>query len=73
MLIQQLRELVTAEMVVRHDHGQVPPRVDYTMTPLGQSLVETLRPLCEWGTHHRARIEALPLTPGHATASARRA
>ena len=60
VLIQQLRELAAAEVLVRRDHHQVPPRVEYTMTPFGMTLVETLRPLCEWGTEHRARIAAMP-------------
>lgn len=60
VLIQQLRELAAAEMLVRRDYQQVPPKVDYTMTPFGMTLVETLRPLCKWGVEHRARIEAMP-------------
>ena len=60
VLIQQLRELAAAEVLVRRDYQQVPPKVDYTMTPFGMTLVETLRPLCEWGVEHRARIEAMP-------------
>ena len=47
-------------MLVRRDYQQVPPRVDYTVTPFGMTLIEMLRPLCEWGTEHRARIEAMP-------------
>ena len=61
VLIQQLRELAAAEVLIRHDYQQVPPKVDYTMTPFGMTLVETLRPLCEWGTEHRERIKAMPL------------
>ncbi|WP_174298559.1 winged helix-turn-helix transcriptional regulator [Sphingomonas bacterium] len=63
VLIQQLRELAAADVLVRHDHRQVPPKVDYTLTPFGMTLVETLRPLCEWGTEHRARIRAMPGAP----------
>lgn len=59
VLIQQLRELVIAEVLVRHDHQQVPPKVDYTITPFGMTLVEALLPLCEWGNEHRERIESL--------------
>ena len=59
VLIQQLRELVAAEVLVRHDHQQVPPKVEYTITPFGMTLVEALLPLCEWGNKHRARVEAL--------------
>ena len=59
VLIQQLRELAAAEVLVRRDYQQVPPKVDYTMTPFGMTLVETLRPLCAWGVEHRARVEAM--------------
>ena len=58
VLIVQLRELVAAEVVVRRDYRQVPPKVDYSMTPFGESLVEALLPLCEWGTRNRRRVEA---------------
>jgi DNA-binding HxlR family transcriptional regulator len=60
VLIQQLRELAAAEVLVRRDYRQVPPKVDYTMTPFGVTLAEALRPLCEWGTEHRARVGVVP-------------
>ncbi|WP_267396492.1 MULTISPECIES: helix-turn-helix domain-containing protein [unclassified Sphingomonas] len=59
VLIQQLRELAAAEVLTRHDYQEVPPKVDYTMTPFGMTLAETLRPLCEWGIEHRDRIKAV--------------
>lgn len=58
VLIQQLRELVAAEVLIRHDYRQVPPKVDYTITPFGMTLVEALLPLCMWGTEHRERVAA---------------
>ncbi|MBA4806912.1 helix-turn-helix domain-containing protein [Brevundimonas sp.] len=68
VLIQQLRDLVATGVLVRRDYQQVPPKVDYLLTPFGMSLVEALLPLCDWGSLHRARIEALeaPLE-GHAS------
>ncbi|MBW6531257.1 helix-turn-helix transcriptional regulator [Sphingomonas sp. RRHST34] len=76
MLIQQLKELEADGIITRHDYQEVPPRVDYTLTPLGRSLAIALAPLCEWGsanmaavTHlleERARWQATP--PAHATA-----
>ena len=60
VLIQQLRELVAAEVLVRRDYQQVPPKVDYMMTSFGMTLVEALLPLCEWGTEQRARAKAMP-------------
>jgi DNA-binding HxlR family transcriptional regulator len=62
VLIQQLRELVAAEVLTRHDYQEVPPKVDYTLTPFGKTLLEALMPLCEWGIRHRAIVEATPMS-----------
>ncbi|MES3096580.1 winged helix-turn-helix transcriptional regulator [Sphingomonas aerolata] len=59
VLIQQLRELASAGVVVRHDYGEVPPKVDYTVTPFGMTLIEALLPLCEWGVRNRTRASAI--------------
>ena len=61
VLIQQLRELIAAGVLVRHDYKQVPPKVDYTITPFGRTLVQALLPLCDWGTEHRTRVEEMLL------------
>jgi DNA-binding HxlR family transcriptional regulator len=58
MLIQQLREMEADSIVSRTDFGQIPPRVEYALTPFGVSLSLALRPLCEWGTLHMGRIES---------------
>ena len=57
MLIQQLREMEADGIVARKDFQVIPPRVEYALTELGNSLAEVLRPLCEWGHEHMARIE----------------
>jgi DNA-binding HxlR family transcriptional regulator len=56
MLIQQLKELEADGIVLRTDHREVPPRVDYTLTPLGHSLADALAPLCAWGTENMAEV-----------------
>lgn len=56
MLIQQLKELEVDQIVTRTDYKEVPPRVDYTLTPLGRSLAEALVPLCTWGTENMAEV-----------------
>jgi DNA-binding HxlR family transcriptional regulator len=58
MLIQSLREMERDRIVIRKDFQEVPPRVEYSLTPFGVSLTAALRPLCEWGTKHMKRIEA---------------
>jgi len=59
VLIQQLRDLVAAGVLIRRDYQEVPPKVDYTITPFGMTLVQALLPLCDWGTEHRARVEQI--------------
>lgn len=65
VLIQQLRQLADAGVLTRHDHQQVPPKVDYTMTALGKTLVQALMPLCAWGTKHRAKVEEIMTRQPH--------
>lgn len=63
VLIQHLRELVAAGVLTRRDHQQLPPVVDYTLTPFGMTLVQALVPLCAWGVEHRAEVEAIMSSP----------
>jgi DNA-binding HxlR family transcriptional regulator len=57
MLIQHLKEMQADGIATRKDFKEVPPRVEYALTPFGQSLYGALAPLCEWGTLHMKRIE----------------
>ncbi|HEV7437475.1 MAG TPA: helix-turn-helix domain-containing protein [Pseudorhizobium sp.] len=52
MLTKQLRELEDAGLVTRTIFPVVPPRVDYALTPLGQSLEPVVTALRVWGTEH---------------------
>lgn len=49
MLTQQLRELEADGIVVRRVYAQVPPKVEYSLTPLGTRLLPVLESLCAWG------------------------
>lgn len=68
VLIQQLRELVAMDVLVRRDHQRVPPMVDYSLTVFGETLVQALAPLCEWGNQNRERVKKLA-DESNATAS----
>jgi DNA-binding HxlR family transcriptional regulator len=61
MLIQQLRELQADGVIDRTDFKEIPPRVEYALTPLGRTLAKALLPLCEWGSAHSSAIEAIRL------------
>jgi len=54
VLIQQLKDLEADHVLVRTDYREVPPRVDYALTPLGRSLADALVPLCTWGNENMA-------------------
>ena len=56
MLIQQLKELEADGLVKRTDYGEIPPRVDYSLTPLGFSLAKALVQLCTWGVENMAEV-----------------
>ncbi len=58
MLIQQLRQLEADGVIHREVYPEVPPRVDYSLTKFGKTLIEALEPLCDWGAQHQSRIEA---------------
>ncbi|WP_426400455.1 winged helix-turn-helix transcriptional regulator [Ralstonia sp. R-29] len=55
MLTLQLRELEADGVIVREVYPQVPPKVEYALTPLGESLAPVLISLREWGESYRAR------------------
>lgn len=52
MLTQQLRELEQDGIVNRISYNQVPPKVEYELSPYGWSLKSILDSLCSWGETH---------------------
>ena len=52
MLVQNLRNLERTGLVKRDVYPVVPPRVDYSLTSLGESLAEPLAVLGEWAYQH---------------------
>jgi DNA-binding HxlR family transcriptional regulator len=52
MLTQQLRELEADGLIDRAVFAQVPPRVEYTLTPFGESLLPVIKSMGEWGKNH---------------------
>ena len=52
MLTQQLRELESDNLITRKVYPVVPPKVEYTLSDLGQSLQPILNAMREWGTDY---------------------
>ena len=55
-LAKQLREMEADGLVEREDFGEIPPRVEYRLTPLGRSLEPVLAAMHEWALQHDAEI-----------------
>ena len=52
ILTRQLRELEEDEMVHREVYKEVPPKVEYSLTPKGKSFIPVLDIMGEWGKKH---------------------
>ena len=58
MLTVTLRGLERDGLVTRTVRPTVPPRVDYALTPMGRTLLNTVRNPLEWADQHRPEIDA---------------
>ena len=58
MLAQTLRRLEQDGLVSREVFPTVPPRVEYTLTPLGHSLLVPLRSMIEWAVDNHDAVRA---------------
>ena len=52
-LSQNLKELEKDGLIIRTVYPQIPPKVEYTLTDRGHSLVKVLDKLCDWGIENR--------------------
>lgn len=57
MLAQQLREMERDGIVSRTQYNEIPPRVEYQITELGQSLGPIFSTLAKWGADHATQLE----------------
>ena len=58
MLTLQLRELEADELITRKVYAEVPPRVEYTLTELGQALGPVIGALKQWGELYQHSMNA---------------
>jgi DNA-binding HxlR family transcriptional regulator len=52
-LSQNLKELERDQLITRKVYDQIPPKVEYSLTPRGQSLMQVLDQLCIWGEENK--------------------
>lgn len=59
VLTDQLKELEEDEIVIRTSYRESPPRVEYSLTEYGRTLIPVLATLREWGFKHLQQKPAL--------------
>ena len=52
-LSSNLKELEADQLILRREYPQIPPKVEYSLTERGKSLMQVLDQLCIWGTENR--------------------
>jgi len=55
MLSTQLKELVNDGILHKEIYQQIPPKVEYSLTDLGKSLIPVMDMLYDWGQAHRSK------------------
>jgi len=52
-LSSNLKELEADKLIIRKEYPQIPPKVEYSLSPRGESLMKVLDQLCIWGEENR--------------------
>ena len=53
-LSTNLKELEADRLIIRTEYPQIPPKVEYRLSPKGESLMSVLDQLCVWGEEHKS-------------------
>lgn len=52
-LSNNLKELEADQLIIRKEYPQIPPKVEYSLSSRGKSLMQVLDQLCVWGENNR--------------------
>lgn len=64
MLTTQLRELEHHDLITRKVYAQIPPKVEYSLSEHGKSLIPLLQMMSNWGEEHVKHIDSLYVETG---------
>jgi DNA-binding HxlR family transcriptional regulator len=59
VLLLQLKEMEHTGLVEKKIYQQVPPKVEYTLTPLGTSLIPVIDAFGQWGDEHKETLQRM--------------
>ena len=57
VLTDSLRQMMDDGLVYRHDYQEMPPRVDYSLTELGEKLLPIMDALADFGNYYKSIID----------------
>lgn len=57
VLTDSLRQMMDDGLVYRHDYQEMPPRVDYSLTELGEKLLPIMDALADFGNYYKYAIK----------------
>lgn len=60
MLTQQLRELEKDHLIIRTVYPVVPPKVEYSLSDFGESIIPILDAMCKWGKNYLSGLGIQP-------------
>lgn len=52
-LSAQLKEMEADGLIIRTEYPQIPPKVEYSLSPKGNSLIPIMEAMCEWGERNQ--------------------
>lgn len=59
VLSRELKELTALGLIERRDYRTVPPKVEYSLSPEGQSMIPVISVIAKWGVQHLVTDKAL--------------
>ena len=57
VLTDSLRQMMDDGLVYRHDYHELPPRVDYSLTELGEKMLPIIDALADFGNYYKSVVE----------------
>jgi DNA-binding HxlR family transcriptional regulator len=64
VLSRELKALAALGLIERTEYQVVPPKVEYTLTPVGHSMLPIIEQMSEWGTQYLLREDVLQTNEG---------
>ena len=59
MLVSELRDLEYHDIIERKVYGEIPPRVEYSVTDYGRKMFPLIQALAIWGSNHAEHLNEL--------------